>query len=211
MASFPLIVCIEGNIAGGKSTLLRNLQVHGFKVLPEPLHEWVDLYRDNDGSILEHLYKDPKRWAFTYQVMALYTRVKAVKEAIEECRANGIRILVVERSLLSTYQIFTKVLIQCGAIGPVEARLFRDIHASLMQGLDSLNYSCIYVRTDPAICMERIHSRARNGEMNISHDYLLKLHQRHEQWLNMITHYAIDGNTDEETVLVNALYYLRNL
>ena len=211
MNQVPKIVCIEGNIGSGKSTLLRGLQEHGFKILPEPLHEWVDLFRDDTGSILEHLYKDPKRWAFTYQIMALYTRVKAVKDAVLECQLYNIPILIIERSLLTTYQIFTKVLIQSGAIGPIEARLFRDVHESLLQGTGDMIYSCIYVKTDPAICLERIQRRARNGEMSIDPDYLMRLHNRHEQWMNLLTHYVVSGNDDEETVLINTLYYLRNL
>lgn len=207
----PKIVCIEANIGAGKSTLLRGLQEHGFKVLPEPLHDWVDLYRDDSGSILEHLYSEPKRWAFTYQIMALHTRVKAVKDAIQECQQQGIPILIIERSLLTTYQIFTKVLVQMGAIGPIEARLFRDVHESLLQGLGNMHYCCIYLKTDPAICMERIQRRARNGELSISPDYLMRLHNRHEQWLNMVTHYPVCGDDDPETVLINTLYYLRNL
>lgn len=141
--------------------------------------------------------------------MALWTRAKSVKEAIQECQRDNVPVLIIERSLLSTYQIFTKVLIQNGSIGPIESRLFRDIHESLMQGMSDMQYSCIYIKTDPEVCMQRIQRRARNGEMAISQDYLTMLHRRQEQWFNMVNHYEIDGTDTAENVLISALYYLR--
>ena len=205
------IVCVEGIIGCGKSTLLKGLQVYGYKVLVEPIHEWMDVYRDNDGSILEHFYRNPNRWAFTFQVMALYTRAKAVKEAIEECERDNVNVLIIERSLLTTYQVFCKVLIKEGCINTIESRLVRDIHESLLQGMLNVNYHSIYIKTDPEICLNRVQSRARDGENSISMDYLIKLHRRHETWLNMLIHFEIDGSDTEENVLIAALGYLRNM
>lgn len=205
------IVCVEGIIGCGKSTLLKGLQVHGYKVLLEPLHEWLDVYRDNEGSILEHFYQNPSRWAFTFQVMALYTRAKSVKEAIEQCQLDGTPVLIIERSLLTTYQVFCKVLIQEGCINTIESRLFRDIHESLLQGMMDLKYYSIHIKTHPEICLQRIKSRSRNGEAHVTLDYLTKLYWRHNGWLNMLMHFEINGSDTEENVLIAALNYLRNM
>jgi deoxyadenosine/deoxycytidine kinase len=205
------VVCVEGVIGCGKSTLLKGLQAHGYKVLVEPLHEWMDVYRDNNGSILEHFYQDPTRWAFTFQVMALFTRAKAVKEAIEECEREQVPVLIIERSLLTTYQVFCKVLIQEGHLNTIESRLFRDVHESLLQGLMNLKYYTIHVKTHPDICLRRIQSRSRNGEEYVTLDYLMKLYWRHNGWLNMLMHFEINGDDTEENVLISALNYLRNM
>ena len=203
------VVCVEGVIGCGKSTLLKGLQAHGYKVLLEPLHEWMDVYRDNDGSILQHFYQDPTRWAFTFQVMALYTRAKAFKEAIEECEQDGTQVLIIERSLLTTYQVFLKVLIQEGHVNTIESRLFRDVHESLLQGLLNLKYYTIHVKTNPEVCLQRIQSRSRGGEEYVTLDYLMKLYWRHNGWLNMLMHFEINGDDTEENVLIAALNYLR--
>lgn len=42
----------------------------------------------------------------------------------------------------------------------------------------------IYVQCDPKTCSERIKKRAREGEGEIPLDYLQKLHEKHEEWLN---------------------------
>jgi deoxyadenosine/deoxycytidine kinase len=41
----------------------------------------------------------------------------------------------------------------------------------------------IYLRTDPAICYERILKRKRSAELDISLDYLKRLHEKYEAWL----------------------------
>ena len=42
----------------------------------------------------------------------------------------------------------------------------------------------IYLRSDPKICLERINKRSRSEEVNIKIEYLDKLHDLHEKWLN---------------------------
>ena len=205
-----IVVCLEGNVGCGKSTILKGLQEHGFKVLQEPVDEW-ETYRDQRGGILEHMYENPRQWAFTFQVMCLHTRVKALEQALRECQEQNIPILIVERSLLTTYQVFTKVLIEEGLINPIEARIFRDIHMSLMGELNDMRVNCIYINTHPTYCFGRVKARGRKGEEHITMDYLNKLHTRHQQWLAMVNMYEINGDDIQENVLIQCLNYIRNL
>jgi len=45
---------------------------------------------------------------------------------------------------------------------------------------------CIYLRTDPETCYERVQHRNRDGEQKISIDYLRKCHEAHENWITTI-------------------------
>jgi len=41
----------------------------------------------------------------------------------------------------------------------------------------------IYLKCSPELCLQRIRQRGRKGEEGISLDYLRKVHERHEEWL----------------------------
>lgn len=41
----------------------------------------------------------------------------------------------------------------------------------------------IYINTPPSVCAERIKHRARDGESNISIEYLTELHDAHQEWI----------------------------
>jgi len=42
---------------------------------------------------------------------------------------------------------------------------------------------CIYLRTSPDVCYDRLCKRNRKEEAGISYDYLQLLHDKHEAWL----------------------------
>ena len=59
----------------------------------------------------------------------------------------------------------------------------------------------IYVNTDPQICYDRIHKRARTGEEVIPLTYLTDCHKYHEEFLNpdtgvKVEKLVLDGNVD---------------
>lgn len=67
---------IEGNIGSGKSTFLQLLQSHvpQIQVIPEPVAEWQKI--SDKFNLLEEYYKKPDRWAFTFQINAVLSRMK---------------------------------------------------------------------------------------------------------------------------------------
>jgi deoxyadenosine/deoxycytidine kinase len=42
----------------------------------------------------------------------------------------------------------------------------------------------VYVQCDPQTCQQRIKKRDRKGEDDIPLDYLERIHEKHEEWLN---------------------------
>ena len=59
----PKIICIDGLIGAGKSTILEKLKKKGYYVFKENLDEW--------GYFLDLFYKNKPRWAFTLQIAIL--------------------------------------------------------------------------------------------------------------------------------------------
>ena len=70
---------IEGNIGCGKSTFLELLRERfpEAKWIEEPVAEWQNVGGKNI-NMLEKYYQEPKRWGFTFQIFAIYTRIKAL-------------------------------------------------------------------------------------------------------------------------------------
>jgi hypothetical protein len=87
-------IALEGNIAAGKSTLLRLLEDEvGYLVVPEPISKWQSVSPSGSkscgGNLLELFYTDPKRWGFTFQMYAFLSRTMAQLNPVESYLNNS--------------------------------------------------------------------------------------------------------------------------
>uniref|UniRef100_A0A6C0I3G0 Deoxynucleoside kinase domain-containing protein n=1 Tax=viral metagenome TaxID=1070528 RepID=A0A6C0I3G0_9ZZZZ len=179
----PLIVSLEGNIGAGKSTLLESLKGEfdpTILILQEPVDIWTSI-RDpaTDETVIQCFYRDPAKYAFSFQVLAYATRLSLLRKMIAdhpECR-----MIICERSLDADKHIFAKMLHEDGMIDEVQYKIyetfFNEFSASF--ALDGI----IYLDVDPTICHERVAIRNRDGEEGISLDYLYRCREFHEGWL----------------------------
>jgi len=182
---------IEGNIGSGKSTLISKLTKYNHIVfLPEPVDIWNTICDSAGITILENFYKDPGRYAFSFQMMAYISRLALLRK---EIRADPDAIIITERSVWTDRYIFAKMLYDDHKISNIDYSIYlkwfdefiRDIHLS----------GIIYVKTNPIICQERIILRNRIGE-TIPLDYSINCHKYHEEWLASSTApiLTLDGN-----------------
>jgi hypothetical protein len=87
-------IALEGNIAAGKSTLLRLLEDEvGYVVVPEPISRWQSVSPAGEkscgGNLLELFYNDPKRWGLTFQMYAFLSRTMAQMNPVESYLNNS--------------------------------------------------------------------------------------------------------------------------
>jgi deoxyadenosine/deoxycytidine kinase len=179
----PLLISVEGNIGAGKSTLLSNLKKEfdpTIVFLQEPVDMW-EAIRDSttDETILQRFYKDPAKYAFSFQVLAYATRLSMLRKTIAdnpECR-----VVICERSLDADNQIFAKMLQTDGMIEDLEYKIYKTFFDEFSKEftLDGI----IYLDIDPLVCHERVALRNRDGEEGISLDYLYRCREHHEIWL----------------------------
>lgn len=198
---------VEGNIAAGKSELLKGLASKNYTVHTEPVHEWTTHYvDDNDKNILDLFYSDMKQNAFKLQVVSLITRWNLIKEALES--KNDV--IIIERSILTDRYSFALNLFEQGNMSALEWKIYTDLLEEYTEKagelFDSIGFvKYIYVRTEPETCLERIAKRNREEEKSIPLEYLKTLHQKNESWLcdpefaEQVT--VLNGNHDEEAVL----------
>ena len=76
--SIPKFLFLEGNIGSGKSTFLKELQKYfpNIKFINEPVETWESIVDESGNNMIENYYKDNKKYAFSFQVMAYGTRVR---------------------------------------------------------------------------------------------------------------------------------------
>ena len=176
------IFSIQGNIGSGKSTVVRELEarhIPNMRCLQEPVNVWSQ-YQQDGKNILEHFYQDRQRYAFPFQMMAFYTRLKVIKGLLSETDKKDF--IVMERSLETDKRIFAEMLIDDGSIDKMSARIyhewFNDLTPDYTSGIVN-----IYIRTPPEVCHQRIAQRKRPGEDIIPLDYLQRCHELHDKWL----------------------------
>lgn len=173
-----IIISLEGNIGAGKSTVGQRLKASGlFDFLEEPISLWREGFAAN---LLQRMYTDMDRWAFTFQIMAFVTRVKTWQEILS--RTDHQRV-VLERSVFTDRRVFAANLHRRGAISDVEWELYCGLWDFLVSHYCVQPDHIIYLRTPVDVCMERIRVRGREEESQISLEYLRQIEELHDQWL----------------------------
>ena len=192
MSNNPIVLSLEGNIGAGKSTMLATLQTylesHSSTIpgkilfMREPVDHWSSFTHSVSGeTILQTFYADPKTNAFAFQIMAYTTRSNTLKKMIADNQKEGEQLIIIcERCLETDKEVFAKMLYDDGFIDDLHYQIY-----NLVSSENSIKTSgIIYLETNPDICCERIHRRARSGEQGIAIDYLRKCHAYHETWFN---------------------------
>jgi len=183
----PVLVSLEGNIGAGKSTLLRELQRlrPAWRFIPEPIDAWLSFRSETGESLLEAFYRDPSRWAYTFQNCALLTRYLAIESAVGAARASGAtgrQLFITERSIDTDRHVFAKALEGDGSLGAMESDMQRKCFEAVRATAIPLS-AIIHVATSPRVCAQRISTRGREGEGSIGLPYLQTLGRFHRAWL----------------------------
>jgi deoxyadenosine/deoxycytidine kinase len=167
------IICVEGNIAAGKSTFAARLADDlGYKLFEEPVAE---------NPWLEKFYQDPVRYAIDLQLWMVEFRANAYKQALA-LRASSHCGVVMDRSLFSdvVFARNSEVLGQIDAAGML--RYYSKLEA-LCAGVPAPDVT-LYLDTAPEMCLWRIHNvRQRQCELGIELSYLTALDSQYRRWI----------------------------
>lgn len=176
---------IEGNIGATKSTLLTALADHlphvqrtaAVVCVPEPVADW--------SVVLPLFYSDISRWALTFQVHAMSTRVAAVRRAIDAAAATHDTVCVVcERSVFTDRHVFVEMLHAGGHLTDAEHQMYVtafDFYSQFMY--PGRIGGVVYMDTAPDACLRRIRARGRPAEAGMTLEYLTALDAAHERAL----------------------------
>ena len=208
-----LVLSIDGNIGSGKSTLLAKLKEHyaGNKhilFLKEPVDDWEKITDENGVTMLQKFYENQEKYSFPFQMMAYVSRLKVLKEArktiINEYLNNGNDtpfIIITERSLYTDKMVFAKMLYDSKKIEEVNYKIYLSWFDTFSEEFPV--HKIVYVKARPENCHDRIVKRSRDGESNISLEYLKNCSKYHDDMLDTSSgdcvckdQLVLDGNID---------------
>ncbi len=162
-------IAVAGNIGSGKTTLTGLLSKH---------FGWDAHYEDiDDNPYLNDFYNDMQRWSFNLQIYFLNTRFNQILSF----RRSG-KTLVQDRTIYEDAYIFAPNL---HAMGLMSTRDFEN-YFTLFNMLNSLIQPpdlIIYLRASVPALVRQIQKRGRKYEDNIRLDYLKRLNERYEAWV----------------------------
>uniref|UniRef100_A0A096MIQ9 Thymidine kinase 2 n=1 Tax=Poecilia formosa TaxID=48698 RepID=A0A096MIQ9_POEFO len=169
------IICVEGNIASGKTTCLDYFSnTSNIQVLTEPEQLWRTL----EGLKLLHLmYQDPQRWGISLQTYIQLTMLD------KHLSATTAPVTMMERSIFSAKHIFVENLYRSGKMLEVDYIILNEWFDWITTNVSLPVNLIVYLQTSPQTCYERLKQRCREEEMVIPLEYLEFIHQLHEDWL----------------------------
>lgn len=171
---------LEGNIGAGKSTLLRILGEHlPVDIVSEPTDKWQKV--GAAGNLLDLFYKDTPRWAYTFQSYAFVSRIQTILEHQQTHALDVTQVL--ERSVYCDRFCFAKNCYEAGLMSPLEWQIYQEWFSWLVENYTQKPTGFIYLKTSPQVCFDRLSKRGRSEESAIPLDYLVSLHNKHEDWL----------------------------
>jgi deoxyadenosine/deoxycytidine kinase len=167
-------IAIAGNIGSGKTTLAGLLSKH---------YGWDAHYEDVETNpYLNNFYEDMQRWSFNLQIYFLNSRFRQ----IVDIRKSG-RTVIQDRTIYEDAHIFAPNL---HAMGLMSTRDFEnysslfELMSSFIQHPDLL----IYLKAGVPTLVNQIQKRGREYENSIRLDYLKRLNERYETWIDGYKH-----------------------
>ena len=166
----PKHVAIAGNIGAGKTTLTEALSKH---------YRWIPQFEDVDHNpYLTDFYDDMPRWSFNLQIYFLHGRLNQILDI-----QKGTETVIQDRTIYEDANIFAPNLHEMGLMSKRDFDNYFSFFStikSMVQPPDLL----IYLKCSVPTLVAQIQKRGREYEENIRLDYLKKLNDYYNKWID---------------------------
>ena len=162
-------IAIAGNIGAGKTSLTKLLSKH---------YKYEGHYEDVlKNPYLDDFYDQMERWSFNLQIYFLNSRFRQIKDFEE----NG-KNIIQDRTIYEDANIFAPNLLAMGLMTNRDFDNYKSIF-NLMESFVKAPDLLVYLRSGIPNLVDQIHKRGRDYESSISIDYLSRLNERYEAWI----------------------------
>ena len=169
-AKKPKHIAVAGNIGAGKTTLTEMLSKH---------YRWIPQFEDVDHNpYLMDFYDDMPRWSFNLQIYFLHGRLNQILEI-----QKGTETIIQDRTIYEDANIFAPNLHEMGLMSKRDFDNyfgFFNTIKSMVQPPDLL----IYLKASVPTLVSQIQKRGREYEENIRLDYLKRLNDYYNKWID---------------------------
>ena len=162
-------VAIAGNIGAGKTTLTTLLAKH---------FGWKPHYEDVENNpYLYDFYQDMPRWSFNLQVYFLNSRFQQIIDI-----QKGDHTIIQDRTIYEDAFIFAPNLHAMGLMSSRDFENYRDLFDTVSSLIKAPDLT-IYLRATIPTLVNQIQKRGREYEDNLRLDYLKRLNQYYNEWV----------------------------
>lgn len=163
-------IAVAGNIGAGKTTLTSILAKH---------YKWTPNYEDIDTNpYLVDFYDDMQRWSFNLQVYFLNTRLKQLQEI-----RTGNNPVIQDRTIYEDAYIFAPNLSDMGLMNKRDFDNYTSLFSTLIKMVEPPDL-LIYLKASIPKLVDQIQKRGREYEENIRLDYLKRLNENYNKWID---------------------------
>jgi deoxyadenosine/deoxycytidine kinase len=174
-------IAVVGNIGAGKTTLAKLLAQH---------YSWTPQYEAaDDNPYIVDFYNDMQRWSFNLQIYFLNARLKQLLE-IQDSKTTVIQ----DRTIYEDAYIFAPNLYEMGLMPKRDFDNYIAIFDTIKKMIRPPEL-LIYLKASLPALVDQIQKRGREYEDNIRLDYLKKLNEHYNNW--------IDNYTDGRLLVIN--------
>jgi deoxyadenosine/deoxycytidine kinase len=166
----PKHIAVAGNIGAGKTTLTELLSKH---------YKWIPQFEDVDHNpYLNDFYDDMPRWSFNLQVYFLNNRLNQLLEIY-----TGTETVIQDRTIYEDAHIFAPNLHDMGLMSKRDYNNYFQFFQTLKRMVQPPDLM-IYLQASVPTLVGQIQKRGREYEENIRLDYLKRLNDLYNKWID---------------------------